>query len=96
MTATTAPFDPSVSSTAGDLWLTSVDPAYFGSAALAPVTVNPGDSATIPVTITPGASRSTDRGTLYLDDMNAVLFGEYLAPNGDQVAAFPYRYSVSK
>ena len=95
MTANTAPFDPSVSSPVGDLWLTSVDPAYFGSAALAPVTVNPGASATIPVTITPsGTSRPTDRGTLYVDDMNAVLFGEFLAPNGNQVAAFPYRYSV--
>ena len=95
MTAVTAPFDPSVSSTTGDLWLTSVDPAYFGGPALVPVTVNPGASVTIPVTITPsGASGSTDSGTLYVDDMNAILFGEFAAPNGDQVAAFPYRYSV--
>ena len=95
MTVVTAPFDPSVSSATGDLWLTSTDPAYFGGPALAPVTVNPGHSATIPVTITPsGPSGSTDRGTLYIDDMNAVLFGEFAAPNGNQVAAFPYRYSV--
>jgi hypothetical protein len=95
MTAVAAPFDSSVSSTTGDLWLTSLDPGYFGSAAFAPVTVNPGQSATIPVTITPsGAPGSTDSGTLYLDDMNAVLFAEILAPNGNQVAAFPYSYSV--
>jgi subtilisin family serine protease len=95
MTAVAAPFDPSVSSAVGDLWLTSLDPTYFGSAAFAPVTVSPGQSVTIPVTITPsGAPGSTDSGTLYLDDMNAVLFAEILAPNGDQVAAFPYRYSV--
>ncbi len=95
MTVVTAPFDRSVSSSTGDLWLTSLDPSYFGSPALAPVTVNPGQSALVPVTITPsGSSGSTDSGTLYLDDTNAVLFDAYLAPNGDQVAAFPYSYSI--
>jgi subtilisin family serine protease len=96
MTAVAAPFDPTVSSATGDLWLTSVDGlGYFESSAFDPVTVNPGQSATIPVTITPsGAPGTTDSGTLYLDDTNAVLFAEVLAPNGDQVAAFPYSYTV--
>jgi subtilisin family serine protease len=95
MTADAAPFDPSVSSTTGDLWLSSINASYFGSPAFVPVTVNPGASATIPVTITPsGPSGSTDSGTLYVDDMNAVLFAEFLAPNGNQVAALPYTYSV--
>ena len=93
MTATTAPFDSSVSAATGDLWLSSTDASYSG---FAPVTVNPGDSATIPVMITPtGASATTDTGTLYLDDTNEVLFDAFLAPNADQVAAFPYSYSVT-
>ena len=92
MTATTAPFDSSVSAATGDLWLSSTDASYAG---FAPVTVDPGDSTTIPVTITPtGAAGTTDTGTLYLDDTNEVLFDAFLAPNADQVAAFPYSYSV--
>ncbi|HEX4011266.1 MAG TPA: S8 family serine peptidase [Solirubrobacteraceae bacterium] len=93
MTATTAPFDPAVSSQTGDLWLASTDPSTL--AGFSPITVGPGQSATIPVTITPtGPSGTTDSGTLYIDDTDLFLFQNILEPTGDQVAALPYSYTV--
>jgi len=97
MTATTAPFDPTVSSPTGDLWLGSVN----ASNAFTPTVVNPGQSATIPVTITPaGASGTTVTGTLYLDDSSVVpsivTFNDLSTngPEGSEVAAFPYSYTI--
>jgi hypothetical protein len=98
MTAETAAFDPSVSSPAGDLWLTSLSPA----AKLTPYVVEPGQSITIPVTITPtGRPGTIIRGTLYLDGTSLIpglatdlLFsGNY--PEASDVAAFSYSYTVS-
>ena len=90
MLATTQAFDPSVSTPLGDMWETSVDPSLpFGA-----IIVPPGQSATIPVTITPsGPSGTVVTGTLYVDDASLVLFGG-LVPNGNEVAAFPYSYTV--
>jgi hypothetical protein len=91
MLANTPEFDPAITSPTGDVWLTSVDPTapLFNS-----VTINPGQSATIPVTITPsGASGSVVSGTLYVDDADLVSFG-LLAPNANQLAAFPYEYTI--
>jgi hypothetical protein len=46
------------------------------------------------VTITPnGSSGSTVSGTLYVDDEQSFLLGG-LAPNGNQLAAIPYRYTI--
>jgi subtilisin family serine protease len=97
MTATTAAFDPAVSSPTGDLWLGSVN----ASNGFTPYVVNPGQSVTIPVTITPeGASGSTVTGTLYLDDSSVVpadlTFDELTTngPVGSEVAAFPYSYMI--
>jgi subtilisin family serine protease len=97
MTATTAAFDPAVSSPTGDLWLGSVN----ASNGFTPYVVNPGQSVTIPVTITPeGASGSTVTGTLYLDDSSVVpadlTFDELTTngPVGSEVAAFPYSYTI--
>jgi subtilisin family serine protease len=94
MTVTTAAFDPAVSSPTGDLWLESTDyPA--ASQSLSPVIVGPGQSAQIPVTITPkGAAGSTVSGTLYVDDDDSLLFDSYAEPNGNQVAAIPYAYTI--
>lgn len=90
MLADAAAFDPAVTSSTGDLWATSINP----SATYTPVSVNPGDTTTIDVTITPtGAPGSVVSGTLYVDDADLVQFGE-TAPNGNQVAALPYRYTV--
>ena len=88
--ADTSAFDPAVTSSTGDLWLTSVDP----TASYAPLSINPGQSATIDVTLTPsGPSGSVVSGTLYVDDADLVEFGE-TAPNGNQVAALPYEYTI--
>lgn len=97
MTATTAAFDPTVSSPTGDLWLSSLDP----QAGFTPYVVNPGQTVTIPVTITPkGAAGSTVSGTLYLDDSSLIpggvtyngLAGNY--PEASDVAAFSYSYTI--
>jgi hypothetical protein len=63
-------------------------------------TVDLGQTATIPVTITPsGASGTHVSGTLYLDDAAFFEFGSIEDaitnyPQGDQVAAIPYAYSI--
>jgi subtilisin family serine protease len=97
MTATTAAFDPAVSSPTGDLWLGSVN----ASNGFTPYVVNPGQSVTIPVTITPeGTSGSTVTGTLYLDDASVVpsiVTFDFLptnGPEGSEVAAFNYSYTI--
>lgn len=97
MTATTAGFDPTVSSPTGDLWQGSTNAAN----GITPYVVNPGQSVTIPVTITPrGASGTTVAGTLYLADFSLnsgavtynLLPGGY--PEGSDVTAFPYTYTI--
>jgi hypothetical protein len=97
MTATTAAFDPAVTSPTGDLWLGSEDAANSFN----PYVVNPGESVTIPVTITPeGTAGSTVSGTLYLDDSSFVpadvTFDDVTTngPEGSDVAAFSYSYTI--
>jgi hypothetical protein len=96
---TTSPFDPAVSSPAGDLEADSANPAT-SLAQFNPITVGPGETATIPVTITPtGASGTPVTGTLYLDDASFFQFGSIQDaitnfPQGDQVAAIPYAYTI--
>jgi hypothetical protein len=96
--ATTDEFDPAVTSTTGDLWLTSTNL----SSTLNTVVVDPGESATIPVTIRPSAEvGSTVTGTLYVDDfspVNAALTDNpdpAISPTGSDVAAFNYKYTVA-
>jgi hypothetical protein len=91
MTTTSNAFDPTVKAPTGDLWRTSTNPgAHF-----APIVVNPGQTATIPVTITPmGAAGTQATGTLYIDDSNNILFENFYSPNGDEVAAIPYAYTI--
>jgi hypothetical protein len=96
---TTSPFDPAVSSPTGDLEADSANPAT-SLAQFKPITVGPGQTATIPVTITPtGASGSHVSGTLYLDDAAFFQFGSIQNaitnfPQGNQVAAIPYAYTI--
>jgi hypothetical protein len=93
MSVTTMPFDPAVSSPTGDLWLASTNPAALQSES--PVIIGPGRSAEIPVTITPkGASGTKVSGTLFVDDESDVLFGVEPSPNGNQLAAIPYAYTI--
>ena len=97
MTATTAAFDPAVTSPTGDLWLGSEN----ASNSFTPYVVSPGQSVTIPVTITPeGTAGTTVSGTLYLDDSSFipsdVTFDEVTSngPEGSDVAAFSYTYTI--
>ena len=90
MTATTAAFDPAVTSDTGDLWQASIGAPLTVS----PVVVQPGQSATIPVIIAPsGATGTKVSGVLYLDDDSLFLLGG-LVPNANTVAAIPYSYRI--
>jgi hypothetical protein len=95
--ATTAAFDPAVTSTAGDLWLRSTNTG----APFAPIVAQPGETITIPVTITPsGSSGQQVSGTLYIADYQLIsgaatyngIPGDY--QQASDVAAFPYKYTI--
>ena len=92
MSAQTKAFDPAVTSDTSDLWLASTNP----SASFSPIVLNPGQTATINVTITPSAPAGTVvRGTLYVDDFASnVPPPAYSQLSGDELAAFPYEYTV--
>jgi hypothetical protein len=97
MTATTASFDLSVTSTTGDLWRQSMDP----TAAFTPVIVDPGQSAVIPVVVTPsGTPGTTETGTLYVDDVSATTGlatdqeTTQLINQASDVVAIPYSYTI--
>jgi hypothetical protein len=92
VTATTRTFDPAVTSPTGDLWS-----AFNGvTSGFSPVYVPAGGSATIPVTITPsGSAGSTVSGTLFVDDVTiAGLYVGFDNPDGDEIAAIPYTYTI--
>jgi hypothetical protein len=93
VTAETQGFDKAVSSSTGDFWTA----AEGLSTSFAPVYVRPGKSATITVRIkVRGAAGSVQRGTLFVDDYTlAALAGVFDFPNGDEIAAFPFRYKVA-
>ena len=95
MTAQIQPFDTSVTSTPGDLWLASVDgPSEFAS--FTPVVIDPGDSATIDVKITPsGTAGTVVSGDLYVDTYAIGLpTAVYEQIAGDELAAIPYEYKI--
>ena len=90
MAVTTKGFDTSITTPGGDLWSLSLDATAEFSAFVVP----PGQTVTVPVTVTPtGASGTVVSGTLYLDALeNGVPpYGE---PTGDEIAAFPYSYTI--
>jgi hypothetical protein len=83
-------FDPAVKSSTGDIMLASENPATTFS----PLTINPGQTATINLTITPsGAAGTTVQGNLYVDDFLAGV-PPYGQQAGDELAAFPYEYTI--
>lgn len=91
MVATTKPFDPAVTSDSGDVWLQSVNAA---APAATPVIINPGQTVTINVTITPsGTPGTTVSGQLYVDNLVTAVppYGQFA---GDELAAFPYSYTI--
>ncbi len=90
--ATTAQFDPAVTSSTGDPFLPAVDPTADPGTA---VVVNPGKSVTIIVTITPtAAAGSTVRGVLHLVTTPTVIAGLFYS-TGDILANLPYSYTVN-
>ena len=97
MTATTAGFDPAASSRPGTCgWAAPTPTATF-----TPYVVNPGQSVTIPVTFTPkGTAGSTVTGTLYISDSSFISpdlnfnIEPGNTPEGSDVAAFPYSYTI--
>jgi hypothetical protein len=91
---TTLAFDTDVSSPTGDLWEASV--GLQSLSAFNPVVANPGQTVRIPLTITPSQAPGTRvSGTVYLDDVTQVAFGQLSTLVGDQLAAFPYAYRVA-
>jgi Subtilase family len=95
MTAQIKPFDTTVTSAPGDLWLAAVDgPSALSS--FAPVVINPGATATIDVTITPsGPSGTVVSGNLYVDTYSTgTPTAVYSQLAGDELAALPYAYTI--
>jgi Peptidase inhibitor I9 len=90
LTATTKAFDPAVTTAGGDLWLISVNT----SASVTPVVINPGQTRVLNVTITPaGASGTVVSGNLYVDDFESAV-PPYSQTSGNELAAFPYEYTI--
>ena len=88
MVAQTALFDPTVTSTSGDLWEGAVNP----SARLTPVTIQPGATGVITVIITPsGASGLVVKGNLYVNDFAQRRIPPYGQAAGDELAASALR-----
>ncbi len=84
--AHTKAFDPAATSDTGDFWAFASNP----SAAFTPLLLNPGQSGTIAVTVTPSGPKGTKvDGVLYVDTASDALF------SGDELAAFPYSYTVN-
>jgi hypothetical protein len=91
LSALTKGFDLSVTSTTGDLWLFSVNPAY---SLFSPLVLNPGQKGTIKVTFTPtGAPGTVVSGTLYVGDCVSAP-PPYYGGSGDELAAFHYSYTI--
>jgi hypothetical protein len=93
MTAEVKAFDPTMTSSGGDLWQVAVDPSLLS--VFSPVTVEPGRVAVIDVTINPpvGSNGTTVNGTLYVDDYSGGV-PPYGQLSGDELAAIPYSYTI--
>jgi hypothetical protein len=90
--AVTQAFDPTVDSSTGDFW----SAANGLTSTFDPVYVLPGDAAVISVTIVPTAAPGSHvSGTLYVGDYELASTFGFALPNGDDLAAIPYSYSVT-
>jgi Subtilase family len=94
LSATTAQFDPTVTTATGDFERLATSAAAGNSALENAVELQPGQSATVNVTFDPtGPVGSTDSGVLYLDSLQ-IGVPAYGQLAGDEVAALPYSYTV--
>lgn len=102
MRALTVPFDPTITSSTGDLWLRSTNK----KAALHPRLATPGQKITIAVRIDPkGAPGTVVSGTIYVSTVSFnpgnlaynFLFNnvEDFFPTGSNVTAFHYAYTIA-
>ena len=92
MAVQTKGFDPTVTSTTGDVWLLAVNPDAPNS----PVTISPGRTAEVNVTFTPtGAPGSVVHGTLYVDGVTDAV-PPYAQFSASEVAAIPYEYTIQR
>jgi hypothetical protein len=90
MSAETRAFNRSMTTSTGDLWLTSLNPV----APFDPVTIGPGRSGLIKVVIRPAGQPGTVvRGYLYVDDYLASV-PPYDQSTGDELVAIPYAYTI--
>lgn len=89
--ATTLGFDRTVTTSAGDPYLSAVDPTVPAGT---PVIIQPGKSATITVTVTPApGAKGTQTGTLNL--VTTPIGTPFFNTTGDLLAAIPYSYQAS-
>ena len=91
LSAITRAFDPSMTSSTGDLW-SEINGLSSG---FSPAYLAPGASATITVSVAPtGAPGTQVAGTLYVDDyvLGTEFFDGPVA--SDELAAIPYSYTV--
>jgi hypothetical protein len=87
-------FAEDFTSNTGDPLLATV---RAGAPAATPITLPPGARATITVTLKPtGSVGSTVRGTLYLDTLQADTGTAGSSSFADEVAAFPYAYTIGR
>jgi hypothetical protein len=83
--ANTNPFDSAVTSTTGDVWAQSVNPA----APYSPLTLGPGQTGTITLTFAPNAASGTVvHGFIGVDTLNLAT------ASGDELVNIPYSYKV--
>lgn len=94
MTVNTKAFDANASSSTGDLWQISTNPA----ASFSPLSLSPGQSGVIDVTITPSGARGTVvRGDIYVDDYDSDVPPTVVSTlTGNELAAIPYEYRVGR
>ncbi|MGH8210630.1 MAG: hypothetical protein ACREU6_13760, partial [Steroidobacteraceae bacterium] len=92
LAATAKTFDTTITTPGGDLWLAALDANVLNT--FRAIIVNPGETVSIPVTVTPqGASGTVVSGTIYIDTLvNGVP--PYAELTGDEVAEFPYSYTI--
>ncbi len=86
LSAVTEAFDPSVTSSTGNLWDGSLSNFLY---------LMPGQSGAIEVDVSPtGPPGTVSSGTLYVDDLTLGSLVGVANPDGDELAAIPYQYKI--